>query len=135
MASSPHYNEPGNEGEFQDHPLFSLENIYRQYLRCRKNKRGTINALRFEVNCEKNLIDLQRVIAGMSYYPSRSVCFMATKPKLREIFAADFRDRIVHHVLVDYLERIPDKCKTEAAQIQSGVSTVTGCSMKDMCVI
>lgn len=31
---------------------------------------------------------------------------MATKPKLREIFAADFRDRIVYHVLVDYLERI-----------------------------
>lgn len=31
---------------------------------------------------------------------------MATKPKLREIFAADFRDRIVHHILVDYLESI-----------------------------
>lgn len=27
-------------------------------------------------------------------------------PKLREIFAADFRDRVVHHVLVNYLERI-----------------------------
>jgi retron-type reverse transcriptase len=31
---------------------------------------------------------------------------MATRPKLREIFAADFKDRIVHHILVDYLERI-----------------------------
>jgi hypothetical protein len=31
---------------------------------------------------------------------------MTTKPKLREIFAADFRDRIVHHTLVDYLEKI-----------------------------
>jgi len=26
----------------------SLENLYRQYLRCRKNKRNTVNALRFE---------------------------------------------------------------------------------------
>lgn len=26
--------------------------------------------------------------------------------KLREIFAADFRDRVVHHLLVDYLERL-----------------------------
>ena len=32
--------------------------------------------------------------------------FAARKPKLREIFAADFRDRVVHHILVDYLERI-----------------------------
>lgn len=31
---------------------------------------------------------------------------MAVKPKLREIFAADFKDRIVHHILVDYLEKI-----------------------------
>ena len=26
------------------------------------------------------------------------------KPKRREIFAADFKDRVVHHLLVDYLE-------------------------------
>lgn len=31
---------------------------------------------------------------------------MVTKPKSREIFAADFRDRIVHHILVGYLEPI-----------------------------
>ena len=38
--------------------------------------------------------------------PSRSVCFVLKQPKLREIFAADFRDRVVHHVLVDALEKI-----------------------------
>jgi RNA-directed DNA polymerase len=86
--------------------IFSFENTYRQYLECRKNKRGTINALKFEMNCEENLIDLQSELIDRTYYPSRSVCFMATRPKLREIFAADFRDRIVHHVLVDYLEGI-----------------------------
>jgi hypothetical protein len=86
--------------------LFSFENIYKNYLRCRKNKRNTVNALKFEINCEENLIDLKEELDAGSYYPSRSVCFMATKPKLREIFAADFRDRIVHHTLVNYLERI-----------------------------
>lgn len=40
-----------------------------------------------------------------SYTPSSSVCFVTQRPKLREIFAADFRDRIVHHVLVHELER------------------------------
>jgi retron-type reverse transcriptase len=86
--------------------LFSFENIYRQYLKCRKNKRNTVNALKFEMNCEENLIDLKQELDTGSYYPSRSVCFMAVKPKLREIFAADFKDRIVHHILVDYLEKL-----------------------------
>jgi len=86
--------------------LFSYENIYRQYLKCRRHKRGTINALKFEINCEENLLDLKRQLNEKTYYPSRSVCFMVVKPKAREIFAADFRDRIVHHILVSYLERI-----------------------------
>jgi len=35
-----------------------------------------------------------------------AVCFFVQRPKLREIFAADFRDRVVHHVLVGFLEGI-----------------------------
>lgn len=85
--------------------VFSLENIYRQYLKCRKNKRNTINALRFEYNLEENIVNLQEELEARTYSPSRSVCFALRQPKLREIFAADFRDRVVHHVLVDYLER------------------------------
>lgn len=30
---------------------------------------------------------------------------MTQRPKLREIFAADFRDHVVHHLLVDHLEQ------------------------------
>lgn len=84
----------------------SLENLYRQYYRCRKNKRNTVNALRFEADQERNLIRLREELLDRSYRPGRSVCFFTTRPKLREIFAADFRDRVVHHLLVEYLERI-----------------------------
>jgi hypothetical protein len=41
-----------------------------------------------------------------SYNPSPASCFVLDKPKLREIIAADFRDRIVHYVLVEHLENI-----------------------------
>jgi len=41
-----------------------------------------------------------------SYNPTKSICFVQKRPKLREIFAADFRDRVVHHLLVGYLEPI-----------------------------
>lgn len=86
--------------------LFSFENVYRQYFLCRKNKRYTINALRFEVDQERELLKLCRELTDHTYRPGRSVCFFSEKPKLREIFAADFRDRIVHHILVNYLETI-----------------------------
>jgi len=84
----------------------SLENLYRRYYHCRRNKRNTVNALRFEAEQEKRLIELREALVWRTYRPGRSVCFFATRPKLREIFAADFRDRVVHHLLVDHLERI-----------------------------
>jgi len=66
----------------------------------------TANALKFELNAEENILKLEQELKAKTYHPSRSLLFVAQKPKKREIFAAAFRDRIVHHVLVDYLERI-----------------------------
>jgi len=84
--------------------FLSYQNLYQQYIICRKRKRNTFNALRFEMRQELNLLELLDALQSHTYQPARSVCFIATKPKLREIFAADFRDRIVHHLLVSYLE-------------------------------
>ena len=85
--------------------LFSYENLYRHYLSCRSNKRNTINALRFEARQELSLLALREALTTRTYRPAPSVCFVTKRPKLREIFAADFADRVVHHVLVDYLEQ------------------------------
>ncbi len=68
----------------------------------------TINAAKFELNFEVGLLELQRELIAHTYKPGRSICFVVSKPKLREIFAADFRDRIVHHVLVHALEPVWD---------------------------
>ena len=86
--------------------IFSFENIYSAYIKCRRRKRNTANALKFELNLEENLIDLQEQLVNRSYRPGRSILFAAKKPKLREIFAADFKDRVVHHILVRELEKI-----------------------------
>ncbi len=59
MSSPPNYYQPGNELEFKDHPLFTLEKIYQAYLRCRRHKRGTINALIFEQNTEEGKVILR----------------------------------------------------------------------------
>jgi retron-type reverse transcriptase len=73
---------------------------------CRRRKRNTINALRFEASLLDNLADLGETLSSGTYKPSRSVCFVAKQPKHRAIFAADFRDRVVHHLLVPWIEKI-----------------------------
>ena len=89
--------------------LFNFKEIYRAYLECRKNKRNTLSALFFECNQEENLIQLVEALNNRSYQPTTSVCFYITRPKPREIFAADFRDRIVHHYIYNRLSPVWEK--------------------------
>ena len=78
----------------------SLPDLFEAYERCRKNKRNTINALDFELDYEKNLFMLCEEINSGVYHPGSSIAFIVDKPVKREIFAADFRDRVVHHWLI-----------------------------------
>ncbi len=82
----------------------SLENLYHAYKQCRRRKRNTLNAMIFEQNLEENILDLHDTLKNRNYTPKSSLVFLVEKPKRREIFAADFRDRVVHHLLVNYLE-------------------------------
>ena len=84
--------------------VFSFLNLLRAYYQCRKRKRKTINAAKFELNFESELLKLEQELKNHTYCPGRSICFVITEPKPREVFAADFRDRVIHHLLVDYLE-------------------------------
>ena len=85
--------------------LLSFESVYKAYVDCRRRKRGTINAIKFEYRLLDNLFSLASDLQKGAYRPSRSVCFVTQSPKLREIFAADFRDRVVHHLVVRELEK------------------------------
>ncbi len=80
--------------------IFNLEKLYLAYLDCRKRKRKTINALKFEWDLERNLFLLLDELKSKKYKPGRSICFVVKEPTPREIFASNFKDRIVHHLLV-----------------------------------
>lgn len=69
------------------------------YYDCRRHKRNTASARRFEQDMETNLLDLFEELQAGTYQPGRSICFVVTRPKAREVWAAEFRDRIVHHLL------------------------------------
>lgn len=87
----------------------ALEDLFEAYYECRKNKRRTINALAFELNYERELIRLWREINSDTYKIGRSIAFIVKYPVQREVFAADFRDRIVHHLVISKLNALFEK--------------------------
>lgn len=79
--------------------------MVRAYRACRRRKRGTRNAQRYEMSLLDHLVGTAQALSGRTWRPSRAVAFVVRRPKAREILAADFADRVVHHLLVPRLER------------------------------
>ncbi|WP_425328325.1 reverse transcriptase [Pseudomonas nitroreducens] len=73
------------------------------YYDCRRSKRNSKSALAFEFNLERNIMQLHHELNTGAYQPGASICFVVTHPKHREVWAADFRDRIVHHLLYNHI--------------------------------
>jgi len=72
----------------------------------RRKKKPSANQLAFELTWMDRLIDIERNINAGRWSPAPATCFVATRPKAREIHAPDFGDRVVHHWLVPQLEAI-----------------------------
>ncbi|MEF3691682.1 MAG: reverse transcriptase/maturase family protein [Candidatus Moraniibacteriota bacterium] len=85
---------------------FCFGKLLAAYYHCRNHKRNTANAGKFEIDFEAKLLQLEQELLERNYSPGRSICFVVTEPKTREIFAADFGDRVIHHLLIGYLEPI-----------------------------
>ncbi len=86
-----------------------LTDLFLAYYDARRNKRNTINALAFEMNYESNLLSLYDEIVLRKYNIKPSICFINFSPVQREIFAADFRDRVIHHLIYNYISPIFEK--------------------------
>lgn len=88
---------------FDDWLLFAL---YKAYLEARKGKRTTADEYKFEVGGEmENLIKLRDAILERNYHPRSGIAFITRRPVPREIFAASFPDRIIHHLLFNEAEK------------------------------
>lgn len=97
---------PASEG-FSPSELFSM--LTKAYYEARRHKRNTKNQLEFERNLEENLLELAYSLMDGSYRPLPSVCFINERPVKREVIAANFRDRVVHHLLYSWIYPIFDR--------------------------
>jgi RNA-directed DNA polymerase len=84
----------------------SLAACHAAWRRARRGKRPSSNQLAFEARWLDRLLDLKTALRAGVWQPRRTVSFIVSHPKTREIHAPDFADRVVHHLLVQQLEKI-----------------------------
>lgn len=73
--------------------------LTRAFYLARKAKRSTYDEQLFEVRLAENILELVEDIMNDTYRPGHGIAFIVHDPVIREIFAAPFRDRVVHHFL------------------------------------
>ena len=87
----------------------SLKNIWRSWFEFRKGKRASNELHEFQYHLEKNLYALFK---DLNYGTYRHGCykkFIVCDNKRREISVASIRDRVVHRLIYEWLEKIYDK--------------------------
>lgn len=84
---------------------------------CCRHKRMSPQCIVYRLNWDMDLLELARSVYNKTYTPTTSTCFITTRPKLREVFAANFRDRIVQHWLCMRLEPLFEARHTEQGDV------------------
>ena len=90
--------------------ICSFKNLLSAYYKARKCKRYRNEILRFNYNLEKNLFRLQGELLNQEYRHGRYREFIVCDSKKRNIKAAPFRDRIMHHALCNVIAPIFERC-------------------------
>ena len=89
--------------------LYSKENLISAFKKARKGKRSKKYVINFESNLDKNINLLQEQLKSKTYHPSRLKKFVIRDPKTRTIHSSIFRDRIVHHAIINIIQPIYEK--------------------------
>lgn len=82
-----------------------FNDIHVAFIDAKKHKSNKGYVKFFECNLKTNLETLCDELWNRIYTPGRSTCFMVHHPNEREVFAAEFRDRIVHHLYFNYTHK------------------------------
>ena len=82
---------------------FTYDEVFKAYYDCMHNKKSTANATKFSIDIIEKLFTLCDELNDNSYEIGSSITFVVKFSVLREVFAADFRDRIVHHLIMNEL--------------------------------
>lgn len=88
--------------------ITSFKNLLTAYRKTRKRKRYRRKLQKFELNFEDRLIDIQKRLKTGRYRPKQYHQFLVYEPKLRQVSAPAFIDRVVHHAIINIIEPLFD---------------------------
>ena len=86
--------------------LYSYKNLELAFKKASKGKNKKFYVIEFKKNLIRNLLKLRKELELETYRPSRLTKFTIRDPKTRLIRKSVFKDRIVHHAIVNILEPI-----------------------------
>ena len=89
--------------------IIDFENLYVAAKDAAKGKREQFPVMSFFMSLEDNLFLLQEELINQSYNPGKYQTFKIYDPKPRMISAAPFRDRVIHHALMNILAPILER--------------------------
>jgi retron-type reverse transcriptase len=84
--------------------IANFDSLHAAYLKARRGKRFETETLHFGANLEQELLDLLNELEISAYRTGNYRTFYIREPKLRQVAALPFRDRVVQHALVAAIE-------------------------------
>lgn len=88
--------------------IYNFENLYLAYKEARKSKKFTNQVLKFSLQLESNLIQIQNELIHKTYTPGEYHQFYVYEPKQRLIMALPFKDRVVQWAVYRQINPIFD---------------------------
>lgn len=85
---------------------------------CYKNKHSSFEAAMYHYHLSKIYKLIDRIKNG--YKPTTSICFVLDYPVYREVFAANYTDRIVHHYIAPMINQIAEVVHTQNGNVSHG---------------
>ena len=89
---------------YQDYVYNTPTSFFDAAESCDKNKRSSADCIEFSLDASDNIVRLWRDTVTLCYEPSPSDVFIVPYPVKREVFGAQYRDRVVHHWIAERIE-------------------------------
>ena len=89
--------------------LCTYTNLESAFRKAKKRKSTRPYVIEFEKDLKENLFQLQNELQNETYRPQPLKTFILRDPKTRKISVSSFRDRIVHHALIQIIGPIFEK--------------------------
>lgn len=89
--------------------IVSFENLLVAAKKAFRGKKDMARVAQFYFDMENELLRIREELLNKTYRPGPLRIFRIREPKVREIGASDFRDRVVHHAICNIIEPILER--------------------------